>query len=100
MAEKIYTGSSLEQALKSGSLEKTSIEIGGMVRASEKANHIGFARGDCETWIDLPTDLIDQAEHLGQRSCKDHVHPVFKITLKEPKDPTAQILGSLLATPV
>lgn len=100
MAEKTYTGSSLEQALTSGSLERASIELVGMVKASEKVKHISFAKGDCETWIDLPTDLIDQAEHLDQRPCKDHVHPVFKITLKEPKDPTAQILGSLLSTPV
>jgi hypothetical protein len=100
MDEKTYTGSSLEQALKSGSLEKAAIELVGMVKVSEKAKHISFAKGDCETWIDLPTDLIDQAEHLGQRPCRDHVHPVFKVTLKEPKDPAAQILGSLLATPV
>jgi hypothetical protein len=98
MAETAYTGSSLEQALKSGTLEKPAIELVGMVKASEKANHISFARGDCETWIDLPTNLIDHAEHVGQRSCRDHVHPVCKVTLKEPKDPTAQILSSLLAT--
>ena len=48
----------------------------------------------------MPVNLINQAEHLSQRACKDHVHPVFKVTLKVSKDPTAQILSSLLATPM
>lgn len=100
MSEKhSYTGSSLEKALKSGTFERAAIELTGMVKASEKADHISFARGGCETWIDLPTDLIDEAEHLGQRSCKEHMHPVFKITFKEPKDAVAQIFGSLLTVP-
>jgi hypothetical protein len=94
-----YTGSSLEKALKSGTFERTAIELTGMVKASQKADHISFARGGCETWIDLPTSMIDEAERLGQRSCKEHTHPVFKITFKEPKDAVAQIFASLLAVP-
>jgi hypothetical protein len=100
MGASTYTGTSLEQAIKSGSLERTGTTLTGMVKESEKAGHIQFARGGCETWLDLPTNLIDEAEHLGQQSCRDHVHPVFKITFKEPKDPTARIFASLLAVPM
>jgi len=93
-----FTGSSLEEALKDGSLEKAALELIGMVKSSEREDHINFARGDCETWIELPTNLIEQAEELGRRPCKDHVHPVFKLTLKEPTGPVARIFASLLAT--
>jgi hypothetical protein len=100
VSQTTYTGSSLEEAVRSGALERPGLDMIGMVKASEESDQIQFARGGCETWLDLPTKLIDQAEHLGQRSCRDHTHPVFRITLKEPKDPTARIFASLLAVPV
>src|SRR6185437_5293197 len=100
MSQPTYTGSSLEEAVRSGSLERPGLDVIGMVKASEESGYIQFARGGCETWVDLPTNLIDQAEHLGQRSCRDHIHPVFKITFKEPKDPTARIFASLLTVPI
>src|SRR5215208_1378047 len=99
MAKTTYTGASLEEAVNSGSFEQPAIELTGMVKASEYEDHIAFDRGGCENWVDLPTDLIDRAEHLGQQPCRDHVHPVFRITLKESEDPAAQVFASLLATP-
>jgi hypothetical protein len=98
--EKTFTGASLEQALKNDEFKQSGIELVGMVKGSEKPGHVGFSRSGCETWIDLPTDLIEQAERLRQQVCKDHSHPVFKITLKEPKDPEARLLSALLATPM
>lgn len=99
MATKTYKGSSLEAAVRDGALEHPQIQLTGMVKPSDKSGHVQFARGGCETWVDLPTDLIDEAEHLGQQPCRDHAHPVFKVTLKEPKDPAARVLASLLAQP-
>lgn len=99
MAKTTYTGASLEEAVNSGSFEQPAIELTGMVKASEYEDHIAFDRGGCENWVDLPTNLIERAEHLGQQPCRDHVHPVFRITLKESEDPAAQVFASLLATP-
>jgi hypothetical protein len=99
MAEKTYTGTSLEHALKDNSLTRAGIVLVGMVKASEKGGYIRFTRAGCENWVDLPVDLIECAELLGHQACKDHSHPLMKITLKEPKDPAAQILAALLAQP-
>ena len=99
MQEKTFTGASLEKALKNDALTRSGIELVGMVKSSEKAGHISFTRSGCDTWVDLPSDMIEQAEHLGQNTCKDHSHPMFMITLKEAKSPEAQILSALLAQP-
>ena len=99
MQEKTFTGASLEKALKNDALTRSEIELVGMVKSSEKVGHVSFTRSGCDTWVDLPNDMIEQAEHLGQNACKDHSHPVVKITLKEAKNPEAQILSALLAQP-
>jgi hypothetical protein len=98
MADKTYTGATLEAALRSGGLKASAIDMVGMVKSSEKEGFIDFTRTDCESWVDLPVSAIEQAEHLGQKTCKDHSHPVFKLTLKEPKDPEARIFAALLAS--
>jgi hypothetical protein len=97
MQEKTFTGASLEQALRSNALTRYGIELVGMVKPSQKEKHVGFTRAGCDAWIDLPIDMIEQAEHLGQHMCKEHSHPVIKIALKEAKDPQTQILSALLA---
>src|SRR5688572_25933141 len=99
-----YSGESLAAAVQDGSLEdrslRSALEITGMVKASDQPDHIQFARGGCDSWLELPTGAIAEAEHLGQRPCGDHVHPVVKIRLVEPEDSYAQVLASLLATPL
>jgi hypothetical protein len=99
MAEKTFTGASLEQALKSGAIKTSGITLVGMVKPAEKEGFVSFSRTDCETWVDLPTDLIDEAEHQGEKTCRDHSHPVFRLILKEPRDREAQIFAALLAAP-
>lgn len=99
MTEKTYTGAALEQALKDNSLARPGIVLIGMVKPGEKPGTIRFTRSGCENWVDLPVDLIECAEHVGQSPCKDHSHPIMKITLKEPKDPAAQVYAALLAQP-
>jgi hypothetical protein len=96
MAEKIFAGTSLEQALKSDVVAPTGLLLTGMVKASENSGSVEFTNSGCGGWMTLPTDMIDQAEHLGYGTCKDHSHPVFRLTLKTPKDPQARILAELL----
>jgi hypothetical protein len=100
MKEKTFTGAELEKALINDELAKSGIELVGMVKSSEKTGYVNFTRSGCDTWVDLPTNMIEQAENLGQSGCKDHSHPVFKIILKESKNPEAQILSALLAQPM
>ena len=89
MKEKTFTGADLEKALTSGALTKSGVEVVGMVKSSPKAGHVSFTRTGCDTWVELSTSMIDQAEQLGMTACKDHSHPVFKITLKEATTPEA-----------
>jgi hypothetical protein len=97
MPDEPMTGTALEDALRAGALERPAPDIEGMVKAHENEGFISFSHTDCESWVDLPTDLIDKAEHVGQQSCRDHSHPRVRLTLKPSDDPAAQILMALLA---
>jgi hypothetical protein len=97
MSDQQLTGASLEEALRSGKLDQPALELVGMVKAAEETGKISFTPTDCESWVDIPTDLIEKAEQVGQRPCRDHIHPVFRLQLKQPKDPEAQVLSALLA---
>jgi len=97
MPGQTFTGQALVDALRAGEFEHPGIALTGMVKPSEQQEHVAFARGGCDTWVDLPTSMIEQAEHLGSRPCDDHSHPVFRITLRESEDPQAKLFGQLLA---
>jgi hypothetical protein len=94
--EKHFTGAGLERALKDDSLTRPGVALVGMVKVSEKDGHVRFTGAGCDAWVDLPIDMIEQAEHLGQTACKDHSHAVMRITVKESNDPEAQIYRALL----
>src|SRR5919204_5438697 len=95
MPEQVFTGETLAEALKSGALDQPSTVLVGMVKPSGSDDHVAFALRGCDEWVDLPTQIIERAEHLGSRRCDDHSHPVFRVTLKESDDPQAKLLGSL-----
>lgn len=97
MNEKTLSGAELEKAMREGGLDRAQVVMTGMVKASEKNAHIGFSQSGCHAWVDLPTKMIEHAEHIGHRSCQDHSHPLVKITLKEPGDPEGRVLLALLA---
>jgi hypothetical protein len=97
MSGRTFSGQDLAKALQAGEFEQPGLVLTGMVKPSEQKGHVAFARGGCDTWVDLPTSMIEQAEHVGSRPCEDHSHPVFRITLKESDDPQAKLLGQLLS---
>ena len=92
-----YSGKDLEKALEEGTLTQNKTVIRGMVKPSEKSGHISFTASGCNSWIDLPVDMIDDAVPEGNQPCRDHSHPVMRITLKEPEDDQGQMLASLMA---
>ena len=97
MQDDSFTGEALEKALVNDELSQPGLELLGMVKASDEKGHVSFTASGCDDWIDIPTKMIEQAERVGSSKCKDHSHPVFKLTLKESKSADAQILSALLA---
>ena len=97
MDKTTYSGSSLEEALKNDSLSQSGIELTGMVKSSEKKGQVCFTRSGCTNWVDLPIGMIEEAEKIGKNTCKDHSHPVMRITFKKPENPESQIFLALLS---
>lgn len=97
MTDKSFTGAALEKALKDGSLTQPQTVLIGMVKGSEQNGYIGFSHSGCDAWVDLPTDMVAQADHMGHQGCLDHSHPIMRITLNEAKSPEGKVLLALLA---
>lgn len=95
MGDTTFTGSTLERALKDGSLDRSSASLTGMVKTADAKGTILFSQAGCEAWVEIPTDLVERAERAGTEVCRDHTHPVFTLTLTEPQDPTAKVLVAL-----
>jgi hypothetical protein len=98
MPDQPLTGKALEQALRSGDLDSPALEVVGMVKAAEERGKVSFSRNGCESWVDVPTSLIKSAVQVGHSRCRDHTHPVFRLSFKESDDPAAQVLTALLAS--
>jgi hypothetical protein len=97
MGEAYFDGVALEKALAEHKFNKSSTQLIGMVKSSEKPGCVSFTPAGCDSWVDVPSDMIAEAEHIGHQPCKDHSHPVFRLLLKEPTDPQAKVLMALLA---
>jgi len=92
-----FDGAGLEQALAEHRFDQPATgHLVGMVRPSQRKGHVSFAPSGCESWVEVPSAMIDEAEHLGERTCRDHSHPVFRLSLREPADPQAKVLMELL----
>jgi hypothetical protein len=97
MQDESFTGEALERALVNDELSQLGLELLGMVKASDQEGYVSFTGSGCEDWVDIPTQMIKKAERVGSSKCKDHSHPVFKLTLKEWKNAVAKVLSALLA---
>ena len=91
-----FSGEELERALQEGTLTENQFHLNGMVKPSEKAGYIKFSLSGCHEWVDMPAAMIKQADHIGQFPCKDHFHPLMRITLEEPKEQEGKVLLTLL----
>jgi hypothetical protein len=90
-------GAGLEKALAQGSLDRPATQLIGMMKASAEPGHVSFAPAGCGSWVDIPSAMIAEAQHIGHQPCEDHSHPVFRIVLNEPADPQAKVLLQLIA---
>lgn len=58
-----------------------------------------FAPGtSCEEWTKIPLAMVEKVDLIGERSCRDHSHPLVQLHFKESssKDPAAVVFSSLL----
>jgi len=97
MPEETFTGEALEKALVNDELSRPEVELVGMVKSSDQKAYVSFTMSGCDDWVDIPTGLIERAEKIGWSRCRDHSHPVFKLTFKEPQTPEGRIFSALLA---
>lgn len=68
----------------------------GMLKAAEDEQHLMFAQGvSCANWTAVPVYLIEGIELISEAPCKDHSHPLVKMTFKTPASEEAQMYASL-----
>jgi hypothetical protein len=99
MSGQEFSGEGLFRALEEQAVAPKApagITLVGMVKQSKEPECIAFAPAGCDSWVDIPTRLIEKAVQLDDRRCNDHAHVVFRITLKEPADTEGRLLGKLL----
>ena len=87
------------QKLNEGTLgTAVPVRLTGMVKKYEgKEKAIQFAPGaNCSGWITIPLEFIEDVEVLRIVRCRDHSHPLVKLSLKTPKTPEGKIFLSLL----
>ena len=97
MGETHISGAELEKALNDHTFDHPPAQLTGMVKEAEKPGYINFTSAGCDAWVEIPSAMIAEAEHIGQQPCKDHSHPVFRLSLKPPTDPQSKVLMALLA---
>lgn len=95
-ARATFDGHGLESALRQGSFDKPASHLTGMMKASDQPGHVSFSNAGCSSWVDFPSGMIAEAQLIGQQTCKDHSHPIFKIAFKEPDNPEARVFLRLL----
>lgn len=71
--------------------------IQGMVKKANSAERvIEFAPGNCEHWISVPLEQIDNVEFISQMRCKDHSHPYVTLFLKPADSVEGKLFQALL----
>ena len=73
------------------------LSIDCMVKEAESDDSLMFAVGDvCDNWVELPAAAVDSVAVLGNVPCKDHAHPLVRLTLKPAEGPEGRMLAALL----
>ena len=92
-----YSGSELADVLKSGALTEAGVSLIGMVKPSEQDDHVSFSLSTCEDWVEIPVTFIKSAESVGNSSCKDHSHPIVRVSFAEPDSAEGKLFLALLS---
>src|SRR5215212_5963584 len=91
------SGTELLESLRRGELSAPDAYVG-MVKPSPRENSVAFAATSCDEWVDIPAELIDDAEVLRYVPCGDHSHPLVRLKLKfDESDPIHAMVQQLLS---
>lgn len=96
MQQQTYSASELMQALNDDRLKGPARQLVGIVKKSDRPDHIAFSKQGCGHFVDIPISMIESAEEVGWSHCGDHGHPVVRLRLHEPQNPESRILLDLL----
>lgn len=96
MEEVNYTGALLEKALASNELSKSSFYLTGMVKSSQKPGYIAFTSAGCDSWVNIPVAIIEKAQKIGSQGCRDHSHPLMRLTIHQPSSEEGNLFYALL----
>lgn len=73
--------------------------IQGMVKKANSAERvIEFAPGNCDHWISVPLERIENVEFISQMRCKDHSHPYVRLHLKPAESVEGKLFQALLTS--
>jgi hypothetical protein len=75
----------------------SSLVFSGLIdKSDDDPSMILFARGiDCQEWKKIPTSAIEKVQFVQTAQCKDHVHPLVHIFLKEPQSPDGHAFAAV-----
>ncbi|MDX6613805.1 MAG: hypothetical protein QOD75_2991 [Blastocatellia bacterium] len=96
MEGKKYSGGELARALQQELLQRPSPDIIGIVKKSDREDHVALSLNGCRHWLHIPTNMIMDAEQIGFSRCGDHGHPLMKLSMEEPKSSEARVFLALL----
>ncbi|WP_040593190.1 hypothetical protein [Mesorhizobium metallidurans] len=82
-------------------VEPMDLTLFGLVKADETDSSVLLFSSSfsCEQWVSIPVSLISSVAHIRNVKCKDHQHPLAKISLSEPnkEDASAVLFMQLFA---
>ena len=93
---KQYTPAEFVEKLKSDAAGPRPNVFVGMLKAAGDDQHLMFAHGvSCAHWATVPVDRIESIEQITVVPCKEHSHPLVRLTLKAPETAEAMMYPAL-----
>lgn len=91
-----YSPAEFIERLKNEEFNSKPLIFVGVLKAAEDEQHLMFANGAyCNNWTSIPVDAIESIELISVIPCKDHSHPLVRLTMKEPASEEAKMFASM-----
>lgn len=74
----------------------SSLVFTGLIDKSDDDQSILFTRGpDCGEWKKIPASTIEKVQFVQTVACKDHIHTLVHLFLKEPQSPEGRAFAAV-----